>query len=100
MLNRCFLCSLFCLCLNFSPTANQNCKAVQNCKFADRAKGPQKSKSGIYSFKNHKKSANVSIKIAVADYERGNVKESYDKNSNILINKKTMIYDMCLVATK
>ena len=63
------------LCVDFPRAASQNSEAGQNRRFADGAKKPIKSKSGVY-FKNGKKiSANVLIKTAVADYERGNVKK-------------------------
>ena len=48
---------------------------TQNRRFAEGAKKPIKSKSGVFQ-KHHKKSTNGSIKTAVADYERANVKKS------------------------
>ena len=76
------------LCVDFPRAASQNSEGGQNRRFASGAKKPIESKSGVY-LKHHKKSANVSIKTAVADYERGNVKKSYDINFNILMTIKT-----------
>ena len=57
------------VCVDFPFAANRNSEEGQYRRFAERAKKTIKSKLGVY----FKKSANVSIKTAVADYEKGDV---------------------------
>ena len=71
------------------PTETVRRFKIVGSRMAQKKKKWQKSKLGVLIL-NHTRSANVSIKTGVADYDSENVKESYDINNNILINIKTL----------